>query len=44
MVSTLKSDGRMEFCKSIKIGPVRVYVTTYRMKRRNKRDDLYRNN
>ena len=34
----------MDFCKSFRIGPVNIYVTTSRMKRRNKRDDLYRNN
>ena len=34
----------MDFCKSFSIGPVNIYVTTSRMKRRNKRDDLYRNN
>lgn len=41
-VSTLRSDGRMEFCKSFSIGPVNVYVTTYRMRRRSGRDELYR--
>ena len=34
----------MDFCKSFSIGPVNIYVTTSRMKRRNKRDDLYRKN
>ena len=34
----------MDFCKSFSIGPVNIYVTTSRMKRRNKRDDPYRNN
>ncbi len=34
----------MEIFKSISIGPINIYVTTGRMKRRNKRDDIYRNN
>ena len=34
----------MEIFKSFSIGPINIYVTTGRMKRRNKRDDLYRNN
>lgn len=34
---------RMEFCKSIKIGPVRVYVTTYRMKKRSASEERWRN-
>ena len=33
----------MEIFKSISIGPINIYVTTDRMKRRSKRDDLYRN-
>lgn len=43
MVLTLRSDGRMEFCKSIKIGPVRVYVTTFRMKKRRPSEERWRN-
>ena len=34
----------MDFCKSFNIGPIHIYVSTVRMKRRGKRDDIYRNN
>lgn len=33
----------MDFCKSFHFGFINVYVTTCRMKRRSKHDDLYRN-
>lgn len=33
----------MDFLKKWKIGRVRIYVTTYRMKRRSSSDDLRRN-
>lgn len=33
----------MDFLKKWKIGRVRIYVTTYRMKRRGSSDDLRRN-
>ncbi len=31
------------FCKGIRIGPVYIYLSTVRMKRRSKRDNEYRN-
>ena len=34
---------RMEFCKKIKIGPVRVYVTTYPMRKRSPSEERWRN-